>query len=539
MKKRFRTILTGAAVLATGFAIGSVVQPRMLISGDSIYDQVQKFSNVLNVASKNYVEDVDTQKLTESAIRSMLAELDPHSIYLSAKENEKTEEDFRGSFDGIGVEFDIINDTITIVTPISGGPSEALGILAGDKIVKIDNQNAIGLTREDVPKKLRGPRGTQVKVDIKRTGDAKLLEFNITRDKIPLYSVSSSFVIPGTDIGFISLNRFSATTYDEMISAALKLREEGMKKLILDLRNNGGGYMDQAVKIADAFVAGGYKIVYTKGRRQEFDEEHVSKSGDELEKLPLIVMINGGSASASEIVSGAMQDLDRALVIGETSFGKGLVQRAFGLNDGSAFRLTVSRYYTPSGRLIQRPYKDKSKYYGGVGREEGEEGDNISHDVDSKDSSRPIFKTQSGRKVLGGGGITPDYIVKSDTINQLSRNLRYKGVFQEYIVNEYMKEHSTDLRNKYGTNMMTFLRDFKTTNEMIEGLKVMAKKKGVEWNDKLYEQDEDFIRTEMKARVAYGLWGTNGSQASYVSLDKQLQKAISLFPEAMKIAKLK
>lgn len=539
MKKRFRTILTGAAVLATGFAIGSVVQPRMLISGDSIYDQVQKFSNVLNVASKNYVEDVDTQKLTESAIRSMLAELDPHSIYLSAKENEKTEEDFRGSFDGIGVEFDIINDTITIVTPISGGPSEALGILAGDKIVKIDNQNAIGLTREDVPKKLRGPRGTQVKVDIKRTGDAKLLEFNITRDKIPLYSVSSSFVIPNTDIGFISLNRFSATTYDEMISAALKLREEGMKKLILDLRNNGGGYMDQAVKIADAFVAGGYKIVYTKGRRQEFDEEHVSKSGDELEKLPLIVMINGGSASASEIVSGAMQDLDRALVIGETSFGKGLVQRAFGLNDGSAFRLTVSRYYTPSGRLIQRPYKDKSKYYGGVGREEGEEGDNISHDVDSKDSSRPIFKTQSGRKVLGGGGITPDYIVKSDTINQLSRNLRYKGVFQEYIVNEYMKEHSTDLRNKYGTNMMTFLRDFKTTNEMIEGLKVMAKKKGVEWNDKLYEQDEDFIRTEMKARVAYGLWGTNGSQASYVSLDKQLQKAISLFPEAMKIAKLK
>lgn len=539
MKKRFRTILTGAAVLATGFAIGSVVQPRMLISGDSIYDQVQKFSNVLNVASKNYVEDVDTQKLTESAIRSMLAELDPHSIYLSAKENEKTEEDFRGSFDGIGVEFDIINDTITIVTPISGGPSEALGILAGDKIVKIDNQNAIGLTREDVPKKLRGPRGTQVKVDIKRTGDAKPLEFNITRDKIPLYSVSSSFVIPNTDIGFISLNRFSATTYDEMISAALKLREEGMKKLILDLRNNGGGYMDQAVKIADAFVAGGYKIVYTKGRRQEFDEEHVSKSGDELEKLPLIVMINGGSASASEIVSGAMQDLDRALVIGETSFGKGLVQRAFGLNDGSAFRLTVSRYYTPSGRLIQRPYKDKSKYYGGVGREEGEEGDNISHDVDSKDSSRPIFKTQSGRKVLGGGGITPDYIVKSDTINQLSRNLRYKGVFQEYIVNEYMKEHSTDLRNKYGTNMMTFLRDFKTTNEMIEGLKVMAKKKGVEWNDKLYEQDEDFIRTEMKARVAYGLWGTNGSQASYVSLDKQLQKAISLFPEAMKIAKLK
>ncbi|MBL7976311.1 MAG: S41 family peptidase [Candidatus Kapabacteria bacterium] len=535
--RHIRTIVVGAVVLVAGVGIGAVLNNK-LIGGDSIYDQVTKFNTVLNMASKNYVDVVDTQKLTEAAIKGMLNELDPHSVYIPAKEMQKVEEDFRGSFEGIGVEFDIVHDTITIVTPINGGPSEALGILSGDKIVRIDNQSAVGLTREDVPKKLRGQKGTIVKVDIKRAGESKLLEFNITRDKIPLYSVSASFMIEGTDVGYISTNRFAATTHDEVVEAARKLRNDGMKKLILDLRGNPGGYMDQAYKIADEFLPGGYKVVYTKARRPEFDEEYISQSGGEFEKMPLIVMVNAGSASASEIVSGAIQDLDRGLVVGETSFGKGLVQRQYELGDGSAYRLTIARYYTPSGRLIQRPYKDKSKYYGGVGREEGEEGDNISHNEDTKDSSKPLFKTLSGRKVLGGGGITPDYIVKSDTINQLSRQLRIKDVFREYIMNTYMIEHSTELRSKYQNNMMQFMRDYKISADMIADFKGLAIKKGVAWDEKQFKQDEDFIYTELKAKVAYGMWGTNGSTACYVNIDKQLQKALTLFPEAMKIAKL-
>ena len=533
-----RSVVTVIALVGIGIGGGLWLGPR-LISGDNIYEQVAKFNEVLNRASKSYVDEVDTQKLTEAAIKGMLSELDPHSVYISAKELQKVEEDFKGSFDGIGVEFDVLHDTITIVTPITGGPSEALGILAGDKIVRIDGQTAVGLTREEVPKKLRGPKGTQVRVEIKREGENKLLDFTITRDKIPLYSVSASFMIDGTDIGMISVNRFSATTSNEVFEAARKLRSEGMKKLVLDLRSNPGGYMDQATTIADEFIEGGHKLVYTKCRRPEFEEERISVSGGEFEKLPLIVLINGGSASASEIVSGAVQDLDRGLIVGETSFGKGLVQRQFELGDGSAFRLTIARYYTPSGRTIQRNYKDKNKYYSGVGREEGEEGDNIEHTADTKDSSRPVFRTLGGRKVLGGGGITPDYIVKMDTINMFSRQLRAKNLFHEYIVSTYMKEHGPSIRSTYGTSMAKFVREFVVTNDMVQGLKELASSKGITWDEKLFKQDEDFILTELKGRVAYGIWNTAGFMACYVKSDKQLQKAMTLFPEAMKIAKLK
>ncbi len=534
---KIRSFFLVIGLLAGGAAIGSLISNRVM-GGDNIYDQVQKFSTVLNMASKVYVDEVDTQKLTEAAIKGLLSELDPHSVYISAKEMQKVDEDFKGSFDGIGVEFDVVHDTITIVTAINGGPSEVLGIMAGDKIVKIDGQSAIGLTREDVPKKLRGPKGTIVKVEILREGETKPLEFTITRDKIPLYSVSASFMIEGTDVGFVSVNRFSGTTSAEVVDALRKLKSEGMKKLVLDLRGNPGGYMDEATKIADEFIEGGHKLVYTKCRRPDFEEERVSVSGGEFEKLPLIILINGGSASASEIVSGAVQDLDRGLIVGETSFGKGLVQKQYDLGDGSAFRLTVSRYYTPSGRLIQRNYKDKTKYFQGVGREEGDEGDNLSHDADSKDSTKPVFHTIGGRKVYGGGGITPDYFVKSDTINMLSRQLRAKGVFQDYVVSTYMKEHGPALRAKYAT-MQQFVKDFDVDDAMINDIKNLAKSKGVEWDEKLYKQDEDFIRTELKGRVAYGIWGASGFMCCYVKSDKQLQKALTLFPEAMQVAHLK
>lgn len=531
------TILVSASVLF-GIALGLYVQP--VISGDNVFEQVRKFSEVLNMAQKNYVEDVDTQKLTEAAIRGMLDELDPHSVYISAKEMTKVEEDFKGSFEGIGVEFDIVSDTITIVSPIVGGPSEALGIQAGDKIVKINDSTAIKLTREQVPKKLRGPKGTNVKVVIKRAGEKDLLVFDITRDKIPINSVDAYFMVDGTDVGYITVNRFSATTYDEIMTASEKLRGQGMKKMVLDLRNNPGGYLDQAYRIADEFIPGGQKIVYTKGRRPEFDEEFISNGGGSLENIPLIVMVNSGSASASEIVSGAVQDLDRGLVVGETSFGKGLVQRQYTLGDGSAFRLTISRYYTPSGRLIQRPYDDKSKYYKGEGRDEGEEGDNITHDKDNTDTNlrkRPVYKTLSGRTVYGGGGITPDYIVKSDTIGFLARKLRAKNLFWQ-TADELMKANGKQIRATYEHDMGKFIREFKIDDDVIDMLKKNAKSKDVEWKDDEYKQDEDFLHDVIKAYVGRMVFNNNGYTSVMLHMDKQFQKALELFPEAKKIAKL-
>ncbi|MDZ4745452.1 MAG: S41 family peptidase [bacterium] len=523
------------AVVA-GIALDLYVRP--LISGDNTLDSVRKYNEVLSNAVKNYVEEVDTQKLTEAAIRGMLNELDPHSVYITAKDMQQVTEDFQGSFEGIGVEFDIINDTITVVSPIVGGPSEALGILATDRIVKINDTSAIKTTREMVPKKLRGPKGTVVKLHIKRTGEKELLVFDVVRDKIPLNSVEASFLIEGTDVGYVAANRFSATTYDEIVTAVRKLRSNGMKKLMLDLRSNPGGYLDQAYRIADAFIPAGQKIVYTKGRRPEFDEDFISTAGGEMEDMPLVVLINGGSASASEIVSGAVQDLDRGLVVGETSFGKGLVQRQYTLGDGSAYRLTISRYYTPSGRLIQRPYDDKAKYYGGEGRDEGEEGDNISHDKDGKLKDRPQFKTLGGRTVYGGGGVTPDYIVKNDTTTIMLRNVLRANLFSE-VRDEIMQARGKQIRTTYSSDLSKFVREFQITDDDVALLRRLADKKEVKWIDADYKQDGEYMRTLLKAYIGRAMFGLNGYYAVVHSVDKQVQKALELFPEASKIARLR
>jgi carboxyl-terminal processing protease len=374
MKKK---VFFGTALVLAGILISVIINP--LISKDNIYDQIEKFQYILSTSVKNYVEEVDTQKLTEAAIKGMLDELDPHSVYIDAEKMKEVREDFSGSFDGIGVQFDIINDTITVISPIAGGPSEELGIQAGDKIVTIDGEDAVGIKRSEVPKKLKGPKGTTVTVDIVRIGMKKPLHFEIIRDKIPLYTVDASFLVDQTDVGVIVINRFAQNTHAEFLEALRDLKSKGMKKLILDLRGNPGGFLSQAFYLSDEFLAANDTIVYTKGRRTEFNEAFISSARGNFQEGPLIVLINHGSASASEIVSGSIQDLDRGLVVGVTSFGKGLVQRQFETGDGSAFRLTISRYYTPSGRSIQRPYDDEKAYRSLVGRLELEEGSNIEH----------------------------------------------------------------------------------------------------------------------------------------------------------------
>lgn len=533
-------MLSAVLLIAAGIVVGLWVRP--VFSGDNVYEQLRKFSEALNYIYRNYVEDVDSQRLVEAAIKGMLDSLDPHSVYIPVSEMQRVEEDFRGSFEGIGIEFDVINDTITVIAPIAGGPAEALGIQAGDKIVTIDGQSAVGLSRSEVPRRLRGPKSTTVRVGIRRPGVKDVLEFVITRDRIPIYSVDAAFLIEGSDIGYVRINRFAATTYQEFLDALRRLRSEGMRKLLLDLRGNPGGFMDQAIRIADEFIPGGYRIVYTRGRVPEFNEDYYSRSGQEFERTPLIVLVNRASASASEIVSGAIQDLDRGLIVGETTFGKGSVQRQFELPDGSGLRVTVSFYHTPSGRVIQRPYKGKSRQEY-IWAEEGvvepsEEGENLSHkERELADSTRPVFRTVSGRPVLGGGGVTPDYIVRSDTTTRLSVELRRHGLFWK-IAEEVLGRSRAELERRYGSNYWAFVREYRVPETAIEHLKQLASERGVQWDAELFRRDADYIEHVIKAQIGRAIWGNNAFAAVMLQIDRQAQKALELFPEAIRLARL-
>ncbi len=533
MKRRFSTLSVGI-LFSVALFLG--MQLNSLISGDNIFEQLNKFKDVLSLAEKYYVDDVDTPKLVESAINGMLSTLDPHSVYIPASQIPKIQEDFQGSFEGIGVEYEVISDTLFVVAPVPGGPSEALGIMSGDKILKINDSTSVGIKRDDVPKKLRGPKGTHVKVSIYRPGEKNLIDFDITRDKIPIYSVDVSYMVDDKT-GYVSINRFAATTHDEFTKALTKLRSEGMKRLVLDLRNDPGGYLDQAVKISNELLPGGKKIVYTKGRKAEFNEEYLSNGEGKFTDLPLIVLVNAGSASASEIVSGAMQDWDRGLIVGETSFGKGLVQHEYPLPDKSAFRLTIARYYTPSGRLIQRPYgKDVHDYQKVAFDRNEQEGENVEH-KEENDSTKPVFKTASGRHVFGGGGITPDYIVKAERASPLFVQILGKNVFREFALSAVNQQGKT-IQAQYDKTLKKFCAGYKITDEMIDQLKALAKKKGITIDEAQFSKDKPSIAMRLKAEIARGLWGNEGFWSAIQPDDNQLQKALTLFPEAAKIAGL-
>ncbi len=508
---------------------------------EKLNQQIDKLFRILATAKENYLEDIDEEKLVTEAIKASLKQLDPHSIYLPPKKLQDENEKFKGSFDGIGVQFSVIDDTINIITAIPGGPSEKLGIISGDKIVKIEGQPAIGLDNDSIQSLLRGPKGTKVTVEILRYGEPELLKFEIIRDKIPLYSVNAAFVIQGTDIGYISINRFMQTTHEEFVDSMEVLKSKGMKKVIIDLRGNPGGYMNQAIDLVDEFVKEGHKILFTKGRKPEFNEEYYSKPNGRYEDLPLIVLIDAGSASASEIFSGAIQDLDRGIVVGVTSYGKGLVQRQYTLPDRSGFRITIAKYYTPSGRCIQRPYKDENKYRNMEGWLSLKEGENINHALEEYefegDSLPPIFETIGGRKVLGGGGIVPDFVVKYDTITKLSRLIRSKNLFFIYARN-YLGKSKEEFNRFYGNDFDKFLNEFKMSDEMLDDFKELVEDKGIEWNEDEYEKDEKYLQTSIKSSIARSVWGESEAVQAYLPMIKQVQKALELFPLAKEISKL-
>ncbi|MEQ9167787.1 MAG: S41 family peptidase [Fulvivirga sp.] len=534
-KYQIRLPLILALGLAGGIFIGATFSESSPVQNDLNKD-IQKFKEVLTLIDRNYVDEVNTSDLVEDAISHMLNKLDPHSYYISAKDKVAANEDLQGNFEGIGIEFNIFKDTIVVVTPLSGGPSESLGIMSGDQIIAIDDKNVagVGFTNRDVQKHLKGPKGSQVKVTIKRKNKKSPIDFEIIRDKIPQYSVDASYMIDD-EKGYIKISRFAATTYEEFRVALIKLKGEGMTKLVLDLQGNGGGYMNHAINIADEFIAGDKKIVYTLGKETRFNSQANGQRKGLFEDGELIVLVNEGSASASEIVTGALQDNDRALVVGRRSFGKGLVQAPMDLTDGSEMRLTISRYYTPSGRSIQKPYDDLEDYSGDL-IARYKHGEFFSADsIKFNDSLK--YETLSGRSVYGGGGIMPDYFVPLDT----SANSTYLNkLFISNSIQEFTFKYVND--NKKTLEAMDYkdyFNNFRVSQQMRDELASIGKANGVKPDFNDMSKNQALFDLHIRAQIARQIWDNEGFYPIFNQTNEVLQQAVKLFDQAEKLDRSK
>lgn len=517
-----------SVVLIVGIWIGSMLAPgnqtqsNILQIGNNSYNKV---GDVLDFIVQDYVDTVDFTDLETDAIVGMLEELDPHSMYITKEEFDKVNDPLLGSFEGIGISFRIEKDTITVINPIPGGPSEKVGLMAGDRIVMVDDTliAGVGITNNDAMRKLKGKKGTKVKVTNYRRGVPKLIDFTITRDVIPTYSIDVAYMV-NDDIGYIKLNKFSATTYDEFVEAANGLKEQGMTKLIFDLRGNPGGLMQAAIEISDAFLKEGELIVYTDGKSRSKRHAFATDDGD-LDDIDVAVLIDENSASSSEIVAGALQDNDKGLIIGRRSFGKGLVQEQVGLPDGSAIRLTTARYYTPTGRSIQRPY-DKGdaegyyeEYYHRYVNGEMTNIDSIHFDDSLK------YTTPKGKIVYGGGGIMPDIFVPmiTDTVHTYYNLLANKGLIFQFAF-EYTDRNRATL-NKF-KDFETFDRKFKMDNATFDEIVAYADEKGISQSDEKVQISKAKIATLFKAFVGRNVLDEKGFYPIYHTIDTTFNRAV-------------
>lgn len=501
-----------------------------------------KLAQVMDKVSRFYVDSIDDHKVVESTIAHMLHELDPHSSYLSKEELEQLNEQLEGEFEGIGVSFNVLEDTIYIIRAISGGPSERVGIHAGDRIVKVEGETVAGtgVTNRDVQRLLKGPKGTKVNISVLRRSEHELLEFSITRDKIPVFSLDAYYMI-NDRIGYVKLARFSHTSIDEFEVALKLLKQQGMRDLILDLSGNGGGWLPVAVELTDHLLSGNKEIVRTEGTKVP-NRTYKSRKSGLFEDGNLVIMIDGNSASASEIVSGAVQDWDRGVIVGRRSFGKGLVQQPFYLSDGSMIRLTVARYYTPTGRLIQKPYENGYEEYtlDLINRYNNGE---LSHADSIVFPESQRYKTLDlNRTVYGGGGIMPDYFVPFDTssYSDYYRSLINLGIFNQFVL-QYVDAHRDNLMEEY-PGFEAFNLNFRASKAQLDALVAFAREEKLDFNEEGWITSEAQIALLFKGYLARDLYGLGNFYEVFNQTNEVFNKAVEILKNPamhqMKLAKV-
>jgi carboxyl-terminal processing protease len=520
-RSRALKLLAIPLVLAATTLLGGTLGPRLLAVSDATNPMMKEYSDILATARAWYADDLGTEKLVYSSISGMLDTLDPHSNFLEPEEYGAMQEKQRGSFYGLGIIISKRNGKVTVITPVEGSPAQRLGIRAGDIIELVEGQPIDDLPIDAVVKKLKGPKGTTVRITIMRPGLGEPLQMTVTRAEIPTNSVSFAFMVePG--VGYIRLKDFTHTSAPELAETWAKLEKQGMKKLVFDLRANPGGLLDQAIAVSDFFLRKGEKVVITRGRQSSSEQVFTAPGRNTKARIPVVVLINKGSASAAEIVAGAIQDQDRGIVTGQTSWGKGLVQSVYTLSDGAGLALTTAKYYTPSGRCIQRDYREFLEYVTPMDEEEGEA------DVPAEGPRREAFRTAGGRVVYGGGGITPDVLVKADRLTRWMATLYARGVFFEWAV-------------QYRAKNPEVSRDFKVTDAIRDAFFAFA--------DSRPNAPETPARTAFASEKDKGavdralaeelVGAAHGPEAGYrisIDGDVQLKKALTLFPEAEKLA---
>lgn len=512
----------GIGFLLTNSAVADI--------GEGISTQISKFHRVIQLAQMYYVEDIEWNDAMEGAISGMLEKMDPHSVYIPPKKVQENDENFSGKYEGIGVQYDIIDRYLTVISPFAGSPADVMGVVAGDRIIEINGKSIVGIARDDVSAKLKGPKGSTVRITIERDGVAEPFELLIERDVIPISTIGASFVIDDTT-GYIWVTRFASPTAREVEEELEKLEQQKIQRLILDLRGNSGGYLHEAVKIAAKFIPGHKMVVFTKGRSDEVEEQFFADQFGRrvVRNYPLIVLLDKGSASASEIVAGALQDYDRAILVGENSFGKGLVQKQFALQDGSAVRVTTAKYYTPSGRCIQRAYKGKDieEYY--------EEISDSSWNAENNADGRPLFYTEKGRHVYGGGGIQPDFTVERQNFvspELLNQILQHRLFFK--FATDYAHRHQN-----LKTDFESFARRFSINDALFEAFRRFCRGAELKFEDAEFDRDRQYVKLRIKAEIARNFWDADGYHYVMLQEDEQFMKALDLFPEARRLFSMK
>lgn len=532
-KAQIRLPIILALAISAGIWIGATFAgPRS--DRNDLKSAIYRIQEVLTYINRDYVDSVDTNELVEYGIEKMLEKLDPHSSYITAKDANLAKSQLEGEFDGIGIEFGILRDTIYVVAPLTGGPSEKLGIQSNDQIIKVDGETVAGtgVTNRDVFDLLRGPKGSVVSIDIKRKNHEELINYSITRDKIPQYSINASYMIDD-QIGYIKVTRFAATTYDEFVTSLNDLKSQGMTKLVLDLQGNPGGYMGAAINIADEILGNNAVIVSQQGKLSRYNQKAFANRAGAFETGSIVVLINEGSASASEIVAGAVQDNDRGLIVGRRSFGKGLVQMPIDLSDGAELRLTIARYYTPSGRSIQKPYGDEEGDYNLDWINRLDHGEFFNADsIKFNDSLK--YETVKGRTVYGGGGIMPDYFVPWDTTMMSTYVNRIFGTdsHREYIL-DYLESNKKNFDNM---SFEEYYSNFEISDAMLRDLIKVGEKNKVPFDEKDFNKSKEYLKILIKAHMGRNIYDDNAFYKVINDINEIYQQAIKLFDEAEKLA---